>query len=127
MSIPFIKGTTTFQSSLSIVEVGAIISQKVFGGLVLKGLEKRIYDEVPIIFINSEILGLRVVLSGYSGYSEGNHFVLQISPHGFSKKFGKFVKNDIQEIKLNEYLKQLMEYYFTNDGREDVLRSMVID
>ncbi len=114
MSIPFIKGTTTFKTELSIDEVGDIISQTLFGGIKLNGLEKRLYDEIPAIFTEHEIMGLRVILSGYSGYSEGKHFVLHIAPFGFSKKFGQV---ESQEIQLNEYLKKLMEYYFSDDKR----------
>lgn len=112
MSIPFIKGTVIFQSNMILEEVGVLISKKMFGNLAFQGLDKRIYDEIPAIFIDNEILGLRIVLSGYSGYLENQRFVLDISPLGFSRKLGNV---EAQEVEISEYLKLLMQYYFKDD------------
>ena len=63
-SIPSIWGTLNFYSSLSLENLGSVISDAMFSGLSFGGREKNIYDEVPAIFIDSQPLGLKVVLSG---------------------------------------------------------------
>jgi hypothetical protein len=54
-------------SKLDIEGVAAIISERLFGGAKFVGRERYIYDEVPAIFLEQPILGLRIVLQGFGG------------------------------------------------------------
>lgn len=87
MSIPFIKGTTTFKTELSIEEAGELISQKLFGGLELSGLDKQIYDEVPAIYIEHEIMGLRVVSGQKGGWIMKAENIQGLTPKQIQAKF----------------------------------------
>lgn len=45
-----IIGKVQMKSDFSILELGTIISENILGGVILDGLEKNIYDEVPAIW-----------------------------------------------------------------------------
>src|SRR5436190_22655901 len=76
----FIVGYATLKSELTLEEVAGILSDNLFGGLEFGGKELEIHEEVPAVFLNQPILGLKVVLDGYSGFEEENHFTLSIGP-----------------------------------------------
>lgn len=57
-----IQGSIFFQSKLDIERVGAIISQRVFAGVPIGGLEKNIYEEVPAVFTEKRFLGFFVAI-----------------------------------------------------------------
>ncbi|MED1786881.1 hypothetical protein P4V47_05060 [Brevibacillus laterosporus] len=78
--VPFLVGTVAFQSNQSLEEVGKLISERLFGGLQFGGKEEYIHEEIPAIYISELILGLRVILSGYSGFGEEDWFVLKLGP-----------------------------------------------
>ena len=63
-------------SQLSLEEVGELISKKIFGGLKFIGREQYIRDEVPAVYLESDLLGLSYVLSG--GPVDG--YFLEIEP-----------------------------------------------
>jgi hypothetical protein len=51
-------------TQLSLEELGEVISLRLLGGIPMGGREEYIYDEVPAIFAEKEVLGARFVLSG---------------------------------------------------------------
>ena len=79
-TVPFIVGYASVQSHLSLEEVAELFSGKIFGGLAFGGKDLEIYEEVPAVFLDMPILGLRVVLSGYSGFEEDQNYTLSVSP-----------------------------------------------
>lgn len=101
--VPFLIGYVKLKSDLDIEKVGQILSERIFGGLQFEGKEKKIYDEVPAIYIKSNILGFRVILSGYSGLDEDKWFSLEIR----SEVRIKGVKRE--EFKLDNYLYYLLK------------------
>lgn len=67
-SIPSIWGSLNFDTSLSLEDLGRLVSDAMFCGLPFGGKDKHIYDEVPAIFIDNQPLGLKIVLSGDEQY-----------------------------------------------------------
>ena len=65
-SLPSIWGSLIFDTTLSLEELGSIISEVMFSNLPFQGRDQNIYNEVPAIFIKDHPLGLKVVLSGDS-------------------------------------------------------------
>ena len=59
-----LHGTVRIRSSLSLEEIGGIVSQRVLGGVRLEGRENNIRDEVPAIYSQTPVLGLRFILQG---------------------------------------------------------------
>jgi hypothetical protein len=100
--IPFIVGYATLQSDLSIEEVGLLLSSKIFGGLEFSGKHLEIHEEIPAIFINTLLLGLRIVLDGYSGFGPDQNFTLPISP------WITFAGKKYEEVRLDGYLTELL-------------------
>ncbi len=76
-SIPSIWGSLNFDTSLSLENLGSVISDAMFSGLPFGGRDKNIYDEIPAIFIERELLGLKIVLSG----NEDNGYRLEIQSY----------------------------------------------
>jgi|SRR5690606_9436063 len=100
---PSLVGTVVMQSNLEIEEVGDILSQVLFGGLKLGGKDKKIYEEVPAIFLYPPILGFRAILQGYKGFGEDEGYVLEIIPD--------FTVRDVKRVtvKLDSYLTMLLK------------------
>lgn len=107
---PYLIGTVSFQSNLSLEQVGELLSLRVFGGLKFTGKESAIYDEVPAIFIKGHVIGFKVILSGYSGFSEDQGFCLSVFPELYIDGV------EHQDIKIDEYLKQLLKVLFKDDS-----------
>ena len=114
--IPFLLGTAAMKSNLSMEEVGEILSNRLFGNLKFEGKEKNIYDEVPAMYIESDIIGLRFILSGYSGMGENERFVLEINPIHIFKDI------DQKAYRLDSYLTLLLK-----DVLADVQEIQVMD
>lgn len=51
-------------SKLPLQQVGAVLSERVFGGIPMGGLTEYIRDEVPAIYTTSRYLGTRFILMG---------------------------------------------------------------
>jgi hypothetical protein len=103
LKIPWFVGYASMQSALSLEEVGELLSEKVFGGLKFSGRELEIHEEVPAIFIQEPIMGLKVVLEGYSGFDENVHFHLSVAP------WITFDEFDEETIRLDHYLVELLK------------------
>ena len=108
---PFLVGTVVMQSNLEIEEVGDILSQALFGGLKLGGKDKRIYEEVPAIFLHPPILGFRAILQGYKGFGKDEGYVLTISP--------EFTVRDVKRVtvRLDLYLIHLVKDALKNSDQ----------
>lgn len=104
--IPFFTGDVVLKSNLSIEEIGEVISRKMFGELKFEGISECIYEEVPAIYIKSSILGLQVIISGYSGFGEENGFILEIIQNNFINNSDKVKR---EECKLDRYLYLLLK------------------
>jgi hypothetical protein len=114
-TIPYIVGTLSLQSELTIEEVGEKLSGKLFGGLKFGGKERAIYDEVPAIFIESNVLSFRIILQGYSGLSENDKFYLTIFPDFYIEGVEQ------QQIHLDEYLTEVSKTIFQDDSDINIL------
>ncbi len=52
-----------FSSPLEIEEVGKLIGEKMFAGLVFEGIDMNIHDEVPTVLIIEPVMGIRFWIS----------------------------------------------------------------
>lgn len=111
MKNTFIKGNINFKYQLSIEEVAKVISTSLFGGAPFCGLEKRIYDEVPAVFIENGVLGLSVIIQGYKGFDHLQGYWLEIIPNHNIQGF------EITEVNIDKYLFSLFKSLFNDDSR----------
>ena len=103
-------GKVQIKSSLSIIDLGEIISENVLGGVILDGLEKKIYDEVPAIFAQKGLLGFSVILQGYSGKDNPIGYWFEITPN-YSEN-----KTEAETINLSSYLSSLFSSKISNEN-----------
>ncbi|WP_437395120.1 hypothetical protein [Flagellimonas lutimaris] len=106
---PNFLGYISLQSTLSLEELGEILSEKIFAGVKFGGKEKSIHEEIPAIFIEQPIMGLLVILDGYSGFEKGNWFTLHIQQWG---EFGRYMYENkllTSKVRLDFYLYYLMK------------------
>ncbi len=126
--IRYFRGATMFQSSLEIEELGKEISNCLFGGLSFGGLNAGLYNEMPAIYIDSQILGLRIMLCGYQGIDEGvisafdddteNYYILDINDLYSSTSLKSIFQNEeLEAIDIDDYLEGLLKYHFAIDER----------
>jgi hypothetical protein len=101
--LPFFVGYASLQSNLKLEEVGVILSEKIFAGLKFSGKELEIHEEVPAIFIQEPVMGLKVVLDGFSGLEQDKYFTLSIEP------WISFDEAESKTIRLNNYLIELLK------------------
>lgn len=104
--ITFLGGSIAFQSEKKLEEVGKEISNKLFGGVPFQGINENIYEEVPAIYIKTPMIGLEIILSGYSGFDEDKWFVLDIAPHQSAPEDCKL---NIKNYKLESLFKLLLK------------------
>lgn len=100
--VSFFVGYVALRSALTLEEVGDVLSQRIFVGLKFGGKDLEIHEEIPAIFIQESIMGLKVVLDGYSGTDEGRWFTLSGSPNGS-------IEYDKVQTRLDNYLYQLLK------------------
>jgi len=108
-----IVGDVSLKSNLTLEEVGEILSRKVFGGLPFEGREKHIHEEIPAIYIASPIIGLRIVLDGYSGFDEDAGFTVEIMPWIRAKDAPS------ETVNLDGYLAQILKIQL--EGVKDII------
>ena len=104
-----ISGVCALRSNLSLEEVAKIISDKIFGGLPFEGKEECIHEEIPAVFIKGPVLGLLVILSGYSGYDKDKCFVLYVQPWGDFDRYLFSNKIETERVNLDNYLYHLLD------------------
>ncbi len=126
--IQYFRGAAMFQSSLEIEELGEEISKCLFGGLNFGGLNIGVYDEIPNIYIETQILGLRIMLCGFKGIDNGeihafddaneNFYILDINDlySNISLK-SMFPKEELGAVEIDDYLEGLLRYHFLEDKR----------
>ena len=91
-------------SDKSLEEVAELISNEIFGGIVLGGKDKRILDEVPAVFTDA-LLGLRIVLYGYGG---NDGYVLQFVTRNFPwDQYPDRWRTDL-EVNISKYIAWLL-------------------
>ena len=54
-------------SDKGLEDVAALVSERILGGVRFMGRDKHICDEVPAVYTERPVLGLRIVLQGYGG------------------------------------------------------------
>ena len=99
-NLPRFKGGIAFKTTLTLEELGDIISNKIFAGAQFGGKDQHIYEEIPAVFIM--LFGWQLILQqGDTDSNKVTNYVLdlfQFSP----------VPNYDNKIHLNSY----MEYIF---------------
>lgn len=78
--MPYLVCSLVFLSEKSLEEVAAIISAKLIGGIPFVGRDEHIYDEIPAVYAEHDVLGLRLILQGFGG-EEG--YQLEIKPRRY--------------------------------------------
>lgn len=100
---PYFYSSLPVISEKNIVDLAKVISSKIAGNIPFEGLENYIYDEVPAIYINSNILGFEVILKGYGG---ATGYYLEVSSHPSNNE-----PDDMNEIDIDitRYIASLLE------------------
>ncbi|HEY2495001.1 MAG TPA: hypothetical protein VGI33_19090 [Paenibacillus sp.] len=100
---PYFSCSLPVISDKNIIDLAIIISSKIAGNIPFEGLEESIYDEVPAIYINSNILGFEVIIKGYGG--EKGYF-LEVNSHPSNDE-----PDDAEEIDIDitRYIASLLE------------------
>jgi hypothetical protein len=101
--LPFFVGYASLQSNMTLEEVGLILSEKIFAGLKFSGKELEIHEEVPAIFIQEPVMGLKIILDGFSGLEQDKYFTLSIGP------WISFNEAESITIRLDNYLRELLK------------------
>ena len=55
------------KSSFDLIEMAAILSEQICGGIEFGGQDDNVREEVPAVYTQRDFLGLRIVLYGGSG------------------------------------------------------------
>lgn len=100
---PYFSCSLPIISEENIVDLAKIISSKIAGNIPFEGLEDYIYEEVPAIYINSNILGFEVVIKGYG---EEKGYYLEVNSHPSNNE-----PDDADEIDIDitRYIASLLE------------------
>ncbi len=117
-----------FQSSLGLEELGKEVSKHLFGGLSFGGVQSGINDEIPTIYLDSQFLGLKIILCGYQGIDDGeihefesdneNFYILDINDLHITPSLNALFKDEtLEATEIDAYLEGLLKYYFSEDNR----------
>lgn len=111
---PRFSGSCEIQSNLELEELASKISFKLFGNLEFIYGEHSIWEEIPSMYIDSNILGMLVIFGGY-GKEDG--YCLEVSPYG---EYDRYVyNNQLRDYEiwmfLYYYLYYLLKQAFEND------------
>ena len=99
--LPFIVGYVTLQSDLTLEEIAQTLSVKIFGGIKFGGRDLEIHEEIPAVFIESPILGLKIVLEGNN--NSDKYYSLSVGP------WVAFPDFEREEVRLDNYLVELLK------------------
>ncbi len=117
-----------FQSSLGLEELGKEISKNLFGGLSFGGVQSGMNDGTPTIYLDSQFLGLKIILCGYQGIDDGvinkfdsdneNFYILDINDLHINPSLNVIFKDEtLEATEIDDYLEGLMKYHFSGDNR----------
>ena len=101
-------GEVTLISELPIEKVGDILGEQIFGGLKFGGKDRRIYDEVPAIFIENGLLGFSVILQ--EGVKDNRYYLELIPMHHVKECGGSTVKLSYYRFHCTDLLKALLTF-----------------
>lgn len=109
--VPDFWGDCKIISQLELKIVADILSKNIFGGIPFIYGEHSIWEEVPSMYIDSNIFGLLVIIGGYGG-SQGYDINVQIYGNFNRYLFSNRIKTS--RFKLDMYL-----YYLLKEGLKD--------
>ncbi len=126
--IQYFRGAAMFQSSLELEELGKEISKCLFGGLSFGGVDTDLHDETPAIYLESQFLGLKIIICGYKGIDEGeiykldsdneNYYILDINDLYINPSLKSIFPNEeLEATEIDDYLDGLLRYHFSEDNR----------
>ncbi|MCP3778977.1 hypothetical protein [Paenibacillus sp. MZ03-122A] len=100
---PYFTCSLPIESEEDIFGVAKIISDKLVGGIPFGGLEDYIYEEVPAVYINANILGFELVIQGYGG--DGG-YLLEVNPSPYNES-----PDDTERVtvEITRYIASLLE------------------
>lgn len=87
------------ESDKSLEEVGHLIAERLVGGIPFGGKERYIYDEVPAIYAQHDVLGLRIILQGFGG-EDG--YYLEFRPMDFPSGA------QVERVDISDYIAFLL-------------------
>ena len=116
--IPDFWGECKIHSSLELETLAQIISTRLLGNVQFTYGKHSIWEEIPSMYIEHNILGLLIIIGGYGG-SEG--YVLNIQTYG---EFDRYLyKNEIEtnKVNLSHYLYQLLSLSFQDNSEIQII------
>ncbi|GHT20017.1 hypothetical protein FACS189429_8100 [Bacteroidia bacterium] len=118
-NIPDFWGDCVIKSNLQLEKISQILSVKLFGGAPFTYGKYSIWEEIPSMYIEDNILGMLIIIGGYGG-EKG--YVLNVQPYG---DFGRYLydnKIKTERINLDFYL-----YYLLKGGLKDYPEIEIIE
>ncbi|AKF92339.1 hypothetical protein [Brevibacillus laterosporus] len=100
---PYFICSLPIYSEEDIFSVAKIISEKLVGGIPFGGFEDYIYEEIPAVYINANILGFELVIQGYGG-EDG--YILEVNPHPCNERPGDAKRVTVE---ITNYIASLLE------------------
>ena len=118
-NIPDFWGNCKVVSQLGLESVADIVSKNIFGGIPFIYGKHSIWEEVPSMYIESNIFGLFIIIGGYGGH-EG--YDINIQPYGDFNRY--LYSNNIKtsRIRLDTYL-----YYLLKEGLKNYPEIEIIE
>ena len=118
-SIPDFWGYCKIISQLGLETVADIVSKNIFGGLPFIYGEHSIWEEIPSMYIDSNMLGLLVIIGGYGG-EQG--YDVNVQPYGNFDRYLYSNKIKTYRVRLDLYL-----YHLLKEGLKDYPEIEVIE
>jgi len=87
----FVIANVKFKSKEPLESVGAILSAVLLNGSKFKGRNEYIRDEVPAVYVDSPILGFRIVLME----EDVGEYHLELTPTIHASAYGKYSVHDL--------------------------------
>ena len=97
----FFEANVFFRSNKNLEQVGKVLSKELFGGLPFGGRENYIRDEIPTIYIEPEIMGMKIILMGGD---EDEVFNLTMDSYDHFLNHSKEEISNLSQFDLGEYL-----------------------
>ena len=110
MKETILLGTSVgIKCNLELIELGELLSEKVFAGIKFGGLNEHIHEEIPAIYIDEPVLGFQIILDGY----KDEYYTLYFGVYPRTVRMNnrskyKFINNEFREY-LKHVLSQIPE------------------